>query len=467
MHLFEYQELKKDKLPDFNTKECEKILDDLWSSRYSFGLEGDYEYNKFNKDSKQQILSFTRLEGIKAGKYVGVIKLKDEVINIYPKIFQTNENSKLANTNPDFSKYVFSHILWWMSYSKKIRLPKSFSSFDRSNSDFLEIFMYLFAYYTDQLINSYAFHDYQFREEELSLVRGRIKFNDYISNIGKGKWHKIPCEFSEFQYDNHLNQIIRYVTKLLSPFTNDSRTKRLLDNILYQLNDVSDIHITIHDCDKVKLNPLFEEYAVVLDYCRMFISNSVVSSYSNDISVFSFLINTESIYEDFLFGFIKEHKARLKVKDIISKKSDHLATEKTFKDTCFGVQTDYLITMNDGREIIGDAKYKHIFWEKSPNNVVRNYGISNSDVFQMITYSYRKDIKDVLLFYPTFFNQLENPISHEFNILDSLDSSKIDLKAVSLNIINKNMNDFKSNKSINDLFKDTEEKLIEQLKAIL
>jgi len=465
MHLFEKQ-TKEKILLGFDINECDEVLDELWQNRYSFGLENDSRY-AFNPNSKQKILYSIGIDSVKVGKYVGVVKLKNEVINIYPKIFRTEENLKLAESDKNFSKYVFSHILWWMSYSNKIRLPKSFSSFDITKSDFLEVLMYLFAYYTDQLINSYVFNDYQLKDNELSLVRGRIKFNDYISNIGKGNWHKIPCEYHEFQFDNKLNQIIRYVTKLLYPYTTDLRTKKLLDNILHQLVDVSDVHINIDDCDKINLNPLYEEYEIVLDYCKMFISNSVVSAYNEEISVFSFLLNMEDLYEDFLFGFIKEHKDRLKVKDIVPKKSDYLAKEKISKETCFGVQTDYLITMNDDRKIIGDAKYKHIFWEKFPNNVVRNYGISNSDVFQMISYSYRKGINDIILLYPSFFNQLDDPIKHEFNILDHNNKDQIDLKAVSLNIINKNIDHFKSDKSIDELFKETEEKLIEQLKAIL
>ena len=465
MHLFEKQ-TKEKILLGFDINECDEVLDELWQNRYSFGLENDSRY-AFNPNSKQKILYSIGIDSVKVGKYVGVIKLKNEVINIYPKIFRTEENLKLAESDKNFSKYVFSHILWWMSYSNKIRLPKSFSSFDITKSDFLEVLMYLFAYYTDQLINSYVFNDYQLKDNELSLVRGRIKFNDYISNIGKGNWHKIPCEYHEFQFDNKLNQIIRYVTKLLYPYTTDLRTKKLLDNILHQLVDVSDVHINIDDCDKINLNPLYEEYEIVLDYCKMFISNSVVSAYNEEISVFSFLLNMEDLYEDFLFGFIKKHNAILEVKNVV-KKEDHLAKEKISKEIFFGVKTDYLITMNDENEsqIIADAKYKHIYKYKEVESN-KNYGISNSDVFQMISYSYRMGVNDIILMYPTFFNQLDNSIQHEFNILDHNDEPRIDLKAVSLNIINKNMNDFKSNKSIGDLFKDTEEKLIEQLKAIL
>lgn len=464
MQLFEHQHIGE--LPkSFDSDKCERILQDIWESRYSFGLEDESRY-KFNKDSEQQFIKFTR-KGLNTGKYAGVIKTKDEIINIYPKIFKPKETINLAESDPNYSRYVFSHILWWMTYSKKIRLPKSFSSYNTSNCDFLEVLIYFFAYYTEELVNNYWFNDYQLIEDDLSLVRGRIKFNDYISNIVRGNWHQIPCEFSKFQHDNLLNQIIRYVAKLLYPFTSEKRTKKLLDSTLHQLDEVSDVHVTINDCDKVILNPLFEEYAVVLDYCKMFISNSMVSSYKDDLSVFSFLVNTESIYEDFLYGFINKHKNALDIQSIIPQDLDSLAKEKPLGEKSFNVKMDYLIIKNDSRQIIADAKYKRIYREKSNDSKKRkNYGISNSDVFQMISYSYRKDINDVLLLYPSYSSEKTKPIIHEFDVIDSNDSPKIDLKAGTLNIINYNEDEFAEEKTINQLFKETETSLIAQLNGL-
>ena len=86
MHLFEKQ-TKEKILLGFDINECDEVLDELWQNRYSFGLENDSRY-AFNPNSKQKILYSIGIDSVKVGKYVGVIKLKNEVINIYPKIFK-------------------------------------------------------------------------------------------------------------------------------------------------------------------------------------------------------------------------------------------------------------------------------------------------------------------------------------------------------------------------------------------
>ncbi|MDG1037031.1 MAG: hypothetical protein P8O87_09360 [Crocinitomicaceae bacterium] len=461
MHLFEHQHIKT--LPaSFDLDQCDSHLQKLWEGRYAFGLENDTQY-QFNTDTKQKFIKFGRAE-LTAGKYAGVIRTAKETIHVYPKIFDTETNRLVANSDANFSSYVFSHILWWMSYSKRIRLPKTFSSFDTTGSDFLEVLMYFFAYYTDDLVNNYSFNDYTIEEDDLSMVRGRIKFNEYVSNIGRGDWHKVPCEFSEFQHDNTLNQIILYVTKLLYPFTKEQKTRRLLDNILHQLSEVTDRHITINDCDKVHLNPLYEEYVVVLDYCRMFLSNSEVSTSNEDISVFSFLVNTESLFEDFIQGFLTRHKRNISIRKIFPQKKGYLGKQRFSSEKSFNVKLDYLIQMNNGNQIIADAKYKKIYASRKESDA--NFGISNSDVFQMISYSYRKGVDRIFLFYPEYASNVKKVIHHQFDLLDSEDKQKISLDALTLPVII-DYNEFEKDKSINELFAGTEKRLIDYLKVLL
>jgi 5-methylcytosine-specific restriction enzyme subunit McrC len=461
MHLFEHQRCKT--LPDtFDVDGCEDHLQKLWEGRYAFGLEEDTRY-EFRRDTKQRFIHFGRTD-LSAGKYAGVIRTRQETIHVYPKIFDTGNNRALAQEDASFSSYVFSHILWWMSYSKHLRLPKTFASFDTMGSDFLEVLIYFFAYYTDELVSNYAFNAYTMEEENLSMVRGRIKFNEYVSNASRGEWHMVPCEFSEFQYDNGLNQIILYVAKLLYPFTREQKTKRLLDNILHQLREVTSKHITVSDCDKVHLNPLFEEYAVVLDYCRMFLSNSEVSTTNNDISVFSFLVNTERLFEDFINGFVQSNRKELEIRKITPQKEDHLGIHRATEGKSFHVKMDYLIEMNDGRRLIADAKYKRIYDTKTDGEA--NYGISNSDVFQMISYSYRKGIDNIYLLYPDYIANRKSAIHHQFDLPDAQNNRKIQLEAVTLEIL-MDYSDFRKDKSVNELFADTENRLRKQLKQLL
>ena len=464
MILFEQHNKKIES--SFRSDEWKNVIDSIWKNRYSFGLENDTRH-KFNSDAKQQLLDIRNGELITAGKYCGVIRNRDEEISIIPKIFHSAENEKNIEKNPDLLlKQVHSHMLWWMSYGSKIRLPKSFASFSTQNSNLLEILIYFYAYFTEELLNSFIFNDYHLTEDNLGLVRGRIKFNEYARHASRGNWHLIPCEYSEYQYDNLLNQIIKYVTNLLIDFSKKNETKKLLEKILDRLSGVSYRRFESEDCDRILLNPLFEEYHIVLDYCKMFLSSSQVSAANDKISVFSFLVDTAELYEKFLLGFMTRKQKELGISKVVKDTTSLGKNSETNKNS-FGVEFDFRIKMADGREILADAKYKKIYRVEKGDEKTKNFGINNSDVFQMMAYSQRTGIKHLHLFYPKYIRHGKEPLYHSFEMFDTPKSKYTSLSAEALDICNYQISDYNEEKRLSEYFVDTENRLLDQIKKIL
>jgi len=77
--------------------------------------------------------------------------------------------------------------------------------------------------------------------------------------------------------------------------TNLTENKRLLSEILFLLDDVSDEHVTRAECERIKVNPFFEDMLIVLDYCKLFLGNSITYSYKNEFRVFAFLLPMEYV----------------------------------------------------------------------------------------------------------------------------------------------------------------------------
>ena len=441
-----------------------EILQETWKERYSFGLENDGRF-EFNPNSKQKILKISDND-ITPGIYVGTISCGGERINIYPKVFYSKKNELLAKTESEkFSNYVFSHLLWWIGYkSDHIRLLKTWTDSSESEGDLLEIYIYFFSYYTEKLLKEFAFSDYTLVEDNIEVVRGRIKFSEYARNYGKGKWQTLPSEFSEFQHDNLLNRIIKYVAGLLREITLNDRSKSLLDDILFHLDGVTDIIVVSQDCDRVKLNPMYQEYIVVLDYCRMFLDNLVVDATDDSRTVFSFLIDMHWMYESFLMEFMKKNSNQIGISHVSGKKDNigvKLGTDKKY----FNISLDYFITMNSGKVIIGDAKYKKIYEKESSETKTKNFGVDSGDLYQMIAYSFRKGVNEITLLYPKFEDIHRECFTHQFHLLNSDDRPEVKLTAQTLPITLNNYNNFENSKS-KMLFSKLESELIKKLSVL-
>ena len=449
INLFEYK--NKEEFPKDHFDDLEVFLDDIWSKREKSSYYFNEEDNRVEQQRFIQFLQKTKT--IKSNKYVGVIHFEGKTINLLPKIFHKGDNPKKNEVNA-----INKHILWWLSYCRKLKFPNYLSGLNSEKADFFEILIYLFSKYTRELLNSSIYQKYTDVNEELSFVKGRIDFNAYLrDNLSKGRNHKISCEFDTFQMDNDFNRCVKYVSKLLVSITEENQSRRYLNDILFILDEVEDINVSSDTMKRMKFNPMFSNFETIRDYCVLFLDNSVSFNYKNDLKLFAFLLPMEYVFEDFIFGFIDKEIDEIKAKD--QDISKYLAENKKFQ-----LKPDLILEF-DNRKLIGDTKYKIVYQDKNDPKK----GISQSDLYQMVAYAIRFNVTEIVLYYPNTI-QIKDPNNSELSIIDELaENQKIKIRSFQLPIINFELfsEDYKTGQSLKFDFLKTKEKLIESIKYSL
>jgi 5-methylcytosine-specific restriction enzyme subunit McrC len=449
INLFEYQN-KVDIQDSFGG--LEGFLDEIWDSREkkSFYSESDN-----GKIESQRFLQFIHKSNeIKSNKYVGVIHYEGKKINLLPKIFYDAEKDYSINE----INQIQNHILWWLSYCRKIKFPNYQASLGSAKSDFFEVLIYLFSKYTRELLNSSIYQQYEEVNHELSFIKGRLNTNVYISeNLSKGKWHKLNCTYDAFVFDNEFNRIIKYVTTLLFNVTSSQENKKNLREILFILDEVSDERATAEQCSRISFNPMFGEFETVRDYCQLFLTNCISFDYKNDLKLFAFLLPMEYVFEDFIFGFIEKELENVTAK---AQRSDTYLDE----GKAFNLKPDLWLKTDD-KSLIADTKYKIVYSdEKDPKK-----GISQNDLYQMVAYAVRFKVDEIILFYPNTIKQ-EQYVETELTIMDALaENKKIIIKAFQLPIIYKKLLDKEliTKTDLSELFETTRKELKDKIEQIL
>ena len=449
INLFEYQN-KVDIQDSFEG--LESFLDEIWNSREKNSF---YSENGNDKIESQRFLQYIhRSNELKSNKYVGVIHYEGNKINLLPKIFFDSEKEYQVNE----VNQIQNHILWWLSYCRKIKFPNYQASLGSAKSDFFEVLIYLFSKYTRELLNSSIYQQYEEVNRELSFIKGRLNTNEYINeNLSKGKWHKLNCTYDAFVFDNEFNRIIKYVTTLLFNVTSSQDSKKNLREILFILDEVSDERATAEQCSRISFNPMFGEFETVRDYCQLFLTNCISFDYKNDLKLFAFLLPMEYVFEDFIFGFIDKELEKVTAK---AQRSDTYLDE----GKAFNLKPD-LWLKTDHKSLIADTKYKIVYSdEKDPKK-----GISQNDLYQMLAYAVRFEVDEIIIFYPNTIKQGQEEET-ELTIKDALaDGKEISIRAFQLPIINRELliTSLESNTDLSELFESTRLELINKIEKIL
>ena len=336
---------------------------------------------------------------------------------------------------------------------------------------FLDILIHLFASLTrDDLIYN-KHQSYVEKEELLGTLRGRMDFGKYATNYHTGQAHVLPCVYDTLEIDNLYNRVIKFTSKLLLQNTDNEDINKALQEITWILDDVEDVFLTAMDCERVVVSPLNDNMKTILDYCKMFLSGMSFKADDNDLEIFTFLIPAEKLFEDFLFGYIKDaFQYEPGIVDIQSQgdqdgKQRALATEKDKDDkvvnNSFRLKPDIYIS-KDSEDLILDSKYKVIYTkEEAEEENRKKSGVSISDVYQMLAYTVKLNVKTCHLLYPRSINTQDILGTHyEIQHDNGTDTSRIFYHRLPTLIENEKG-------ELTDIIEKKEEELYNHLKEII
>jgi 5-methylcytosine-specific restriction enzyme subunit McrC len=154
----------------------------------------------------------------------------------------------------------------------------------------------------------------------------------------------------------------------------------------------------------------------------------------------------EKIFEDFVGGFLEE-KIGIHVKN----ENRYLA-----KDNIFKLIPDIYI---ESKKMIIDTKYKILKGDDSKK------GVSQSDMYQMVSYAIRYKVEEFVLLYPEFVDdEIQNKDLPEFIVEDEFaNNHQINIKIHKLPIMVKDYD----KDSYSDLKKKLDKQISESLEKIL
>jgi 5-methylcytosine-specific restriction enzyme subunit McrC len=445
--------------------DLEKALDNIWTDRKRFMLSENLFYESSSK--KQRFIDFRKKELVPRN-WIGTIHIRSNkaeyAINLLPKIFH-KENHKYTNKE---TESIFAHILWWLSGSEKLNYSTMESSLGAMESDFLEILVYIFSSYSLDILSVSAYNYYETLSEEIETVKGQIDFNNYVKNYAAGNKHKLPCVFDSFQYDNQFNRIVKYVSTLLKDFTKNKQTKRNLEEILFILDEVEYATRSTEDCDKIILNPIYTEFKTILDYCKMFLSSLSIYKWKDDYSVFALLIPSEKLFENFIFSTLKQN-ANPQISNVSRSRPgrSHLVRQApSLVANRYSMINDIVVKLEDKSYILFDTKYKKIYNTRiqDEEDIDPVYNISQSDIYQMVSYAVGSGISDLGLIYPALPFE---PQKNELPVYEIQDEFKNDtvirIYPFKVDIVHGDVLELEVSGNLENLFEMASQKLINQL----
>lgn len=347
---------------------------------------------------EEKIIDYTLAEDFKTAyfttsRYVGfyTTTISNESVSI-------TINPRFGDTVRD---YLFAHALG-------IYLPKGESGKEGSASKNLWLISLLWRGSAEKAITkSQIPKTYNKIEKNNPFFRGRLNVQKQIrhNSVDQSKFY---CTYSQFSYDNTINQTLRYCYRLLSKekeYRNILKGFSEHDEMLADFGVPND-PVLLQAINKIVYTPMTKYYKPLMELSKAIIS---FKSFQNSSSLvqksgFSVFLDMAEVWENYLYNLLRKN-----LNDYEVENPNLTGDYPLFKDGSRKVRPDILLRKNGKVVAVVDAKYKYYTWIGGYAGI--SGAVSREDLYQMTTYLHRfGNTNTVGLFVAPFYAQEEPKI---------------------------------------------------------
>lgn len=322
---------------------------------------------------------------ITAKNYVGVIATKDGTeIEILPKLTLAGDNSDQA------VRKVFLTMLRTVQEApfKTFRT----AHLNTSRMRLLDLFVRMFLDEAHRLIQCGLKSDYTVKQDNETCVRGKIVFSEHIR---KNLLHRerIFVEYDVFSVDCPENRLVKSTALYLQRHTTDLQNRRDLRIVLSVMDQVPVSKNVEQDFQRCSRSRFMADYQRLLELCRVFLQGKSFTAFSGGQAALALLFPMERIFESYVAAVLRRHLDARQYRLHVQVKDKYLFDLPKER---FALRPDLVIEdLDSGEKTVLDTKWKLLSSQKH-----NNYGISQTDMYQMYAYQKEYQAKQAVLLYP-------------------------------------------------------------------
>ena len=241
---------------------------------------------EYQKQHSVTVFQHGPRKSLVAQNFVGVVNLGRDQVEILPKIEgevpQVRHNLvRMISTVLDLSLY-----------------DSDASKVEKHTGSILEVLIGLFCQKLWQCVRRGMVRQYEVRNENLAMLRGRISMPEQI-RLNIARPDRLACVFDEFSENNPLNQALRAALQVLRRVAKTQANQRSLAELLFCFQDVDDVAPAAIDWSRAGTTRLSARYKPLLAIARLFIegkSPDVVSGSGDGFALLFYMIQLIESY---------------------------------------------------------------------------------------------------------------------------------------------------------------------------
>ncbi len=338
--------------------------------------------------------TYKRKSALQVRNYVGVLQTAcGTQIEVLPKLYDSSDSD-----SKDHSRGLLLNMLRTLRDSPYKQAGRA--DIRDTKMPLLEVYISQFLELVNDLVKRGVRSDYVQVQKNSKFLKGRLLVSQQLR---KNAIHadRFYVEHSEYQVNRPANRLIKTALLKVSQLARSNRNQRLSRELNFVFEGVPKSVDIDQDFKRVKLDRGMHYYEEALAWSKLLLSGLGPTASAGSFNTLSLLYPMERIFEDYVahclrsdmpsyFGVNAKLKAQVGGKTLVE---DHCGC------SMFRLRPDLMAVNGQGALWVMDTKWKLI----NGNSRSNNYGISQSDMYQLYAYGHKflpDGVKKLMLIYP-------------------------------------------------------------------
>jgi 5-methylcytosine-specific restriction enzyme subunit McrC len=252
----------------------------------------------------------------------------------------------------------------------------------------LEIFISMFVTEVAVLVKQGLKSSYNSVEDNERFFKGKLNVpqNTKLDYVSKERFY---VRYDEWSINRPENRLLKATLDFLRKQSSDNSNRHSISRLLTYFESVPTSPDNEADFSKCSDDRSLSHYQKALSWCKVFLRGNSFTAFAGSEVAVAFLFPMEKVFESYIAAKLRH----IILPDVELRMQDVRYSLFDCPTRAFNLRPD--IALKDRDDIIVmDTKWKIL----SEN--VRNFGISQADMYQMYAYSKKYDASKITLLYP-------------------------------------------------------------------
>lgn len=349
---------------------------------------------------------------VRLAQYCGIVPLGNRVLEILPKVHR-------GDSTPAACRGILLRLL---------RLAGKFPHFsyksagqDLREIPLLEIFIAAFVQSVVELIRSGFLKKYEWEEDDLRVVRGRINFLRQFGTHAN-RPDVIACGFDDLTTDNVWNRLLKRALRVCQPWIVSPDVARKWTEVFAAFEDVEDVSLTARDVELLSFDRQGERYRTAIGWARWILSMLAPTLRAGMNQAPALLFDMNRLFEAAI--------ANLLIRRAHDTSEFQIATQDTslafanvtapgIVDSTLDLRPDIVIRRGSRAVCIADTKWKQLELDSYGRVLPKE-----ADLYQMAAYASSYGCEELALLYP-WCAELSRALETEIRVVGAAGKSVV------------------------------------------